>query len=267
MRIIFIGDIFGKIGRRAVAQIVPKWKKQYAPDFILGNNENLAHGVGITARTIQEMLDAGLDGLTGGNHTFRGEGMELLQNPKLPILRPANYPPGLPGRGDMVLVDKNTGNFRLLVVNLIGRVFFRESFDDPFRKIDEILSQYKGEELSGIFVDFHTEASSEQNVMGHYADGRVSAVVGTHTHIGTVDARLLPKGTAFVTDVGGVIAVESILGENIENITRSTLLQRPFVHEPVETGLCTIGAVLVDIDEKTKKANSIIRIDEKITIN
>lgn len=265
MKIIFVGDIFGKIGRRAVAKVLPEWRKKYKPDFVIGNNENLAHGIGITQKTVQEVLEAGFDALTGGNHTFKGEGMTLLEDHKLPLLRPANYPPGLPGRGEMVVESKD-GKLRLLVINLIGRVFFKESFDDPFRVLDSILKKYEGKDLSGILVDFHGEATSETNALGHYADGRVGALVGTHTHIGTVDARLLPQGTAFVTDVGGVIAVESVIGEKKDGIIESLLLQQPFKHEPVEDGLCNVGAVLIELDEKTKKARSIKRIDEQIII-
>lgn len=275
MKVIFIGDIFGKIGRRAITETLPKWRKKYKPDFVIAQNENLAHGVGITCKTVQEVLDAGVDALTGGNHTFKGEGMKLLVDHKLPLLRPANYPPGLPGRGELV-VESQDGKFRLLVVNLIGRVFFHQNFDDPFRKLDEIIGKYhnspppplilKEEKLDGILVDFHTEATSEQNALGHYADGRVSAVVGTHTHVGTVDARLLPEGTAYVTDVGAVVAVDSVIGEKKESIIKSMLTQQPFKHEPVENGLCTIGAVLIDINEKTKLARSIKRIDEQLII-
>ncbi|MDO8505924.1 MAG: TIGR00282 family metallophosphoesterase [bacterium] len=266
MRIIFIGDIFGKIGRNAVSEILPKWRKKYKPDFVIGQNENLAHGIGITKRTLGEMLTAGFDIMTGGNHTFKGDGSELLKNPESRILRPANYPPNLPGSGERIIVDKETGTLRLLVINLIGRVFFHENFDDPFRTLDEILARYKNEKLSGIFVDFHSEATSEANALGHYADGRVSALVGTHTHIGTVDTHVLSGGTAYVTDVGSVSAVDSVIGETKENIIYSMLSQRPFQHEPVETGLCNIGAVLIDIDEKTNKAKSIKRIDEQIVI-
>lgn len=248
-----------------MAQILPKWRKKYKPDFVIAQNENLAHGVGITRKTVQEVLDVGIDVLTGGNHTFKGEGMELLENQALPLLRPANYPPGLPGRGEMV-VESKSGKFRLLVVNLIGRVFFHQNFDDPFRKLDEILKRHESAELAGTLIDFHTEATSEQNALGNYADGRVSAVVGTHTHVGTVDARLLPKGTAYVTDVGAVVAVDSVIGENKENIIQSMLTQQPFKHEPVEIGLCRVGAVLIDINEKTGKARSIKRIDEELTI-
>ncbi len=265
MKIIFIGDIFGKIGRKAVARILPAWRKKYKPDFVIAQNENLAHGVGITRKTVQEILDAGVDAMTGGNHTFKGEGMTLLSERAFPLLRPANYPPGLPGRGDMIVESKD-GKFRLLVINLIGRVFFHQNFDDPFRGLDAILAKHAGEALSGTLIDFHTEATSEQNALGNYADGRVSAVVGTHTHVGTVDARLLPKGTAYVTDVGAVIAVDSIIGENKEGIIQSMLTQQPFKHEPVEIGLCTVGAVLIEIDEKKQKARSIKRIDEQIMI-
>ena len=248
-----------------MAEILPKWRKKYKPDFVIGNNENLAHGSGITEKTLKEVLDVGFDALTGGNHTFKGEGMKLLGDSKLPILRPANYPPGVPGRGDLV-VESQDGKYRLFVINLIGRVFFKENFEDPFRALDEILKKHKNEQFSGILVDFHSEATSEANALGHYSDGRVSSLLGTHTHVGTVDARVLPGGTAYVTDVGGVLAVDSVIGEKKENIIESMLTQQPFKHEPVESGLCNIGAVLIDIDEKTQKARSIKRIDEQILI-
>lgn len=266
MRIIFIGDIFGKIGRRAVAEVLPAWKRKYKPDFVIANNENLAHGIGVTEKTVREVLDAGVDVLTGGNHTFKGEGMKLLERQDLPLLRPANYPPGLPGSGVYTAQSKKTGGPRLLVISLIGRVFFHENFDDPFRALDSILEDQARKKYDGILVDFHSEASSEANAFGNYADGRVSAVLGTHTHIGTVDARVLDGGTAYVTDVGGVIAVDSVIGEEKEGIIKSFLLQRPFEHNPVETGLCRVGAVLVEIDEKTGKAESIKRIDEEVII-
>ena len=264
MKIIFIGDIFGKIGRRALAEIVPRWRKKYKPDVVIGNGENLAHGIGMTETTMRQALEAGLDCLTGGNHSFKAHGAQLLAREDLPLLRPANFPPGTVGRGEMVL-NSPDGKSRLLVLNLIGRVFFQAQYDDPFRKLDEILKKYP-EEVDGILVDFHCEATSEANALGNYADGRVSAVLGTHTSMGTTDTRILPKGTAYVTEVGGVQAVDSILGEEKQGIIRSFLLQQPFKHEPVETGLCQVSAVLVDINEKTKLSRSIKRIDEQIII-
>lgn len=265
MKVIFIGDIVGKIGRKAVAEMVPHWRKKYKADFVIAQNENLAHGIGITEKTVSEVLSAGVDALTGGNHTFKGDGLKLLERGDLPLLRPANYPPGLPGTGELAIKSAN-GEFELLVVNLIGRVFFRENLDDPFRALDEILARHVNQHYSGILVDFHSEATSEANALGRYADGRVSAVMGTHTHIGTVDTLVLPEGTAYVTDVGAVIAVDSVLGEEKSGIIRSFLLQQPFQHNPVEEGLCRIGAVLLDIDEKTGKSKSIKRIDEEIII-
>lgn len=266
MKVVFIGDIFGKIGRRAVAEVLPAWKRKYKPDFVIANNENLAHGIGVTEKTVQEVLASGVDVLTGGNHTFKGEGMKLLDRKDLLLLRPENYPPGLPGSGVYAAQSKRAGGPRLLVINLIGRVFFHENFDDPFRKLDEILREHSKDQYNGILVDFHSEASSEANAFGHYADGRVSAVVGTHTHIGTVDARVLDGGTAFVTDVGGVIAVDSVIGEEKSGIIQAFLTQRPFEHDPVESGLCRVGAVLIEINDQTAKAKSIKRIDEEVVI-
>ncbi|MBI4135597.1 YmdB family metallophosphoesterase [Candidatus Uhrbacteria bacterium] len=266
MKVIFIGDIVGKIGRKAVAKVLPAWKKKYKPDFVIANGENLAHGVGMTEKTVREVLGAGVDMLTGGNHSFKGEGWKLLERGELPLLRPANCPPDVPGEGSRVLQKDGKDGQRLLVINLIGRVFFHQNYDDPFRKFEAILANHAQADYDGVFVDFHTEATSEINALGHFADGRAAAVVGTHTHIGTVDARVLPKGTAFVSDVGAVAAVESILGEEKEGIIRSFLYQIPFEHNPVENGLCHIGAVLIEVDEKTKLAKSIKRIDEQIVI-
>lgn len=266
MKIIFIGDIVGKIGRKAVAEVLPAWRKKYKPDFIIANGENLAHGVGMTEKTVREVLDAGVDLLTGGNHSLKGEGWKMFERGDLPLLRPANFSADVPGAGAQILKKSGKDESRLLTINLIGRVFFAQDYDDPFRKFDEILQKYSAQDYDGVFVDFHTEATSEINALGHFADGRACAVVGTHTHIGTVDARVLPKGTAFVSDVGAVAAQESILGESIEGIIRSFLLQVPFDHNPVETGLCTVGAVLIEVDEKTKLAKSIKRIDEQVTI-
>lgn len=263
MKVILIGDIFGKIGRKAVAEVLPAWKRKYKPDFVIANNDNLAHGKGITERTATEVLDSGIDVLTGGDHTLSAQGMDLLERTSLPILRPANFPPGVPGTGEIVL---KKGDKKLLMISLVGRVFFHEDFDDPFRKLDEILKKHSKKKYTGIVVDFHSEATSEVNALGFYADGRISALVGTHTHIGTVDTRVLDNGTAFVSDIGAVIAVDSVLGENKEGIIHSFLYQQPFKHDPVETGLCNIGAVLVDIDEKTGKAKSIKRIDEEMMI-
>ena len=260
MKVIFIGDLVGKIARQALKEILPEWRKKYAPDFVVVNGENMAHGIGMTNKTVDEVLAAGVDVITSGDHAFDKAEEDNVFAGHPNVLRPANWPPGVPGQGVFLAVNKQKS---LLVVNLIGRVFLRQHFDCPFRKLDEILGEQKS---TPILIDFHAEATSEKNVMGLYADGRVSAVLGTHTHIGTVDTKVLPQGTAFVTDAGMVGAVNSVIGDEKESVLDSILHQTKFKLEPVESGACQIGAVLIEIDEETNKAKSIKRIDEEIYI-
>lgn len=260
MKVIFIGDLVGKIARQALKQILPEWRKKYAPDFVVANGENMAHGIGMTNKTVDEVLAAGVDVITSGDHAFDKAEEENVFAGHTNVLRPANWPPGVPGQGAFLAVNNKKS---LLVVNLIGRVFLRQNFDCPFRKLDEILDEHKP---TAVLIDFHAEATSEKNVLGFYADGRVSAVVGTHTHVGTTDAKILPQGTAFVTDVGMVGAVNSVIGDEKESVLDSILHQTKFKLEPVESGPCQIGAVLIEIDEKTNKAKSIKRIDEELYI-
>lgn len=267
MTIIFIGDLVGKIGRKAIKEILPQWRKKYAPDFVVANGENMAHGIGMTNKTVGEILAAGVDVITSGDHAFDKAEEENVFAGHANVLRPANWPPGVPGQGIFLAVNKQKS---LLVVNLIGRVFLRQHFDCPFRKLDEILEKYSppagGNKSQTILIDFHAEATSEKMAMGWHTDGRVSAVIGTHTHIGTIDAKILPKGTAFVTDVGMVGAADSIIGDEKEGVLDALLHQTKFKLEPVESGPCQIGAVLIEIDEKTGKAKSIKRIDEELYI-
>jgi len=208
-KILFFGDIVGKIGRKAIKKVIGDYKKKYSPDFIIANAENLAHGTGATESTLNEMLEAGINFFTSGNHIWKKkEIISVFEEKRIPLIRPANYPEGAPGQGYQLV---EVGTKKLLVVNLLGRVFMKEDMDCPFRKIDEILKKYSKENLSGIFVDFHAEVTSENVAFGFYVDGRVSAVVGTHTHIPTADNKILPQGTAYVTDVGMVGARDSVL--------------------------------------------------------
>lgn len=264
-RILVFGDIFGKIGRRAIQTVLPEMRKRYKPTYIIANGENVSHGTGVTESSLKELLNAGVDCVTSGNHIFdKKEANQLLGDiENWRLLRPANYPPQVSGSGEFLLVDKK---YSLLVINLMGRIFFRENFDCPFRALDVILSRYRDNRPNGIIVDFHSEASSEASAFGLYADGRVSVVAGTHTHVGTVDTRVLPKGTAYVTDIGMVGAVNSIIGAKQEPIIESFLTQVKPRIEPVETGLCRIGAILVSIEEKTGKAKKIQRVDEEVFI-
>ncbi|PIY96667.1 MAG: TIGR00282 family metallophosphoesterase [Candidatus Kerfeldbacteria bacterium CG_4_10_14_0_8_um_filter_42_10] len=264
LKILFFGDIVGKIGRKAIRLAIPILKKRYGPDLIIANIENLAHGKGITEKTLNEVKESGIDIFTSGNHIFkREEGLDLLANKDSLVIRPANYPEGTAGYGEKLV---EIGTKKLLVINLIGRVFFEEDFDSPFKKLDEILETHTKDDLSGIIIDFHAEATSEKVALGWYADGRVSAVLGTHTHIPTADAKILPKGTAYITDIGMVGPKESVLGVKKEIIIEKFLKDLPIIFDIPEEGIVQINAVLITIDTKTKKAKKIELIDQEISI-
>ncbi len=256
LTILFIGDIVGRIGRSAVAATLPGYIKRHRPDLVIANVENLAHGVGVTRKTLDEIKAAGVQCFTSGNHVWRkDEALTLLQDPDLPLLRPANYPAGVPGRGDLVV---EIGVHRLAVVNLQGRVFMNEDLDDPFRAFDVICKKYSGEKLSGLIVDFHAEATSEKVAFGWYLDGRASAVLGTHTHVATADAVIRPQGTAYITDVGMVGATDSVIGVVKEPIINQAFIrQLPAQHDMPEAGETVVNAVVVKIDPATSQAKSI----------
>src|SRR4030042_4124579 len=225
MKVLFFGDIVGKPGRSAIKKVLPELKKQYDPDLILANGENLAHGKGISGDSVKEMADAGIDLLTLGNHAFAKKGtMDILEEKKLPILRPANWAPEIAGKGFFQI---NIRSKKILLANLIGRVFMQQQFDNPFVCVKEILEDYSlkkesgKEKVSAIIMYWHAEATSEKMAMGWYLDGKVSAVVGTHTHIGTDDARVLPGGTAYVSDVGMGGVENSVLGVDKDIIIKS----------------------------------------------
>lgn len=253
MRVLMIGDVVGRPGRRAVREFLPGLCHNYGIGLVIANGENSAGGIGITPDTAKELFDCGVDVITTGNHVWAKKEIIPHLNGEVPILRPLNFPPGAPGRG--FLEAKG-----VLVVNLIGRVFIG-GFDCPFRAMDCLLSEIKTEPKV-IIVDFHAEATSEKVAMGRYLDGRVSAVLGTHTHIGTVDACIFPKGTAYVTDVGMVGPVDSVIGVDAESAIRSFLTGMPhrfFMGE----GSAIFDAVLVEVDEATGRAISIKRIHMK----
>jgi metallophosphoesterase (TIGR00282 family) len=264
MTILFFGDIVGKIGRKAVAKIIPAWKKKHKADLIIANGENLAHGIGMTEKTVREVFGAGIDFLTGGNHSLKREADFHIWDKELfgsKMVRPANIPDG-PGEGVKILnVKKN----KLMIINLMGRVFFKTEYSDPFKMIDEILKD-KPKNVRCVLLDFHAEATSEKNALGWYLDGRASAVIGTHTHIPTCDAKILPDGTGYITDVGMVGEKDSILGVNKDVIVESFLKETGFKHEIAENGEAVVSAALIKIDEKTGKAKSIKRLEEIVRV-
>jgi len=258
------GDVSGKIGRRAVAKILPELKKKFDPDFVLANAENIAHGIGITEKTLAEMTEAGVDFFTSGDHVLdKREAAEILEKKEPILIRPANYPPKVPGSGARLL---EIGTKKVLVINLLGRVFMKNQYDCPFRAADEILGEYKNENLSAIIVDFHAEATSEKNGLAQYLDGRASAVLGTHTHVGTDDWQILPGGTAYLTDIGMVGAKDSILGVKKEGIIKTFLTQISETHEIPEEGTCLVNAVYLEINPKTAKAVKIKKIKEEVEV-
>lgn len=262
MNILFFGDIFGRPGRESVIKALPDLKKKYDAHLTIANAENLAHGKGFTLDNIDELQKAGIDFFTTGNHVWRDKtAVSRLNDKAFPVLRPANFPEGVgvPGRGYQI-VETNMMK-RVLVVNLMGRVFIKEHLDDPFRVMDKILQETAHEHLSAIFVDFHAEATSEKTALGHYLDGRVSAFVGTHTHVATKDAHILSGGTAYISDVGMCGPYDSCIGVDKRLVIQHFLTQMPITHE-VADGTIVINAVLVQIDDTTKKAISIEHIQE-----
>lgn len=260
MRILFIGDIFGRPGRNIVKDRLAKLVKELAADLIIANGENAAAGFGITPPLAEEFFDLGIDVITTGNHVWdKREMLEYFQmangNPHSParrLLRPANYPAGLPGWG---VYEGKKKNVPYAVINLQGRVFMSPN-DDPFRVADELL---KGIDAKIIFVDMHAEATSEKVSLGWYLDGRVTAVVGTHTHIPTADERVLPQGTAYITDVGMTGPYDSVIGINKEQIIARFLNNLPMRFEPA-TGDVRLCAVVVDCDDVTGRAKKIERL-------
>jgi len=246
--ILAIGDIVGSPGRRAVSQLLPSLRQQYGADLVIANGENAAGGLGLTLATAKELFDAGVDVLTSGNHIWVHKEIIPYLDGEMPILRPLNYPPGVPGKGHIAIG-------RIAVVNLMGRTFMGD-VDCPFRAMDRLLTEL---EQPIIIVDFHAEATSEKVALGRYLDGRVSAVLGTHTHVGTIDAQLLPHGTAYVTDIGMTGPLDSVIGDDAEAVIQRFLTSMPH-HLSVGKGKAALNAILVRVADDTGRALSIDRI-------
>jgi hypothetical protein len=257
MLILAIGDIIGKPGRKAIVELLPELRREYSLDLVIANAENLAGGLGVTPATAEELFEAGVDILTSGNHIWAQKEIIPYLDSDMPVLRPLNYPPDVPGRGFII---KN----RVMVVNLIGRTYMN-NFDCPFRAMDKVLAEVKGK-LSAIIVDFHAEATSEKIALGRYLDGRVSAVLGTHTHVGTIDSLLLPKGTAYVTDIGMTGPIDSVIGDDVQSVLHHFLTMLPHRLSVSKGGKITFNAIMVNIDESNSKAIAIDRIRREIEL-
>jgi metallophosphoesterase (TIGR00282 family) len=249
-----VGDVIGRPGRRAARALLPGLRQEYAIDLIIANGENAAGGIGITTQTADELFESDVDVITSGNHIWAQREIIPTLDSSPAILRPLNYPQGVPGHGYFIKGEA-------MVVNLIGRTFIG-NFDCPFRAIDQLLEDLADKKPPVIIVDFHAEATSEKVAMGWYLDGRVSAVLGTHTHVGTVDARLLPKGTAHITDVGMTGPLDSVIGDDIDSVLTRFLTQLPY-RISVGKGSVILNSVLVEIEETTGRAKHIKRIDRE----
>jgi metallophosphoesterase (TIGR00282 family) len=259
VRILFVGDVVGNAGRRALHEALEKTIDQRKVDFTVVNIENAAGGFGLTREIYDELKKLSIDVFSSGNHIWDKKDfvreLDVLED----VLRPANYPPGNPGRG--VVIKRTAADVPVAVVNLQGQVFMT-NIDSPFRVADEILPALR-KEAKVIFVDFHAEATSEKGALGWYLDGRVSAVIGTHTHVPTADETIRPGGTAFLTDVGLTGAYEGVIGFNKDRVIEKFLAQTPRSFEPAKKDV-RLSSVIVDIDEETGKATAIERYQVKV---
>lgn len=250
-KILFIGDVFGKPGRLCLKKVLPELKKELSPDVIIANGENIASGMGINEKKYLELLETGIDALTLGNHSWHNKEFLKEIDRCTHVIRPGNYPPGTPGAEKLIV--KGVG-----IINMLGRVFMKEA-DCPFRTADRLIEELK-KETKIIIADFHAEATSEKYAMGWHLDGRATAVVGTHTHVQTADERILPNGTAYISDAGMVGAYNSVIGVEIAPIVEKFLTLIPRRFEPAKTGPWVFNAVLISADETTGKAAEIRRI-------
>ncbi len=262
MKLLFIGDIVGKPGRRAVKQLLPPLRLRHSIDMIIANCENAAGGFGVTRDVIDELFDQSIDVLTSGNHIWDKKEVTDFIDDYPRLLRPANYPEGTPGRGSVV-TDSRESNTSMAVLNLEGRIFMRP-LDCPFKaalKETAVLSRT----APVIIVDMHAEATSEKQALAWYLDGKVSAFIGTHTHVQTADERILPGGTAYITDAGMTGAFDSVLGVRKELALERFLTARPNKFE-VARGDVRLQGVVIDIDEESGRSRSITRVNEPLAV-
>ena len=257
MKILLLGDVVGKPGRQVLKELLPGLREEFELDFVIANAENAAGGSGITSAVAQQLFSFGIDALTSGDHVFRKKDIFSIIDNESRLLRPANFPSSAPGRGAAVFTTKSGQSFGL--INILGRVFM-EARECPFRVVKEEIDKLKTKVM---LVDFHAEATSEKVAMGWYLDGLVSAVLGTHTHIQTADEKILPAGTAYITDVGMTGSQYSVIGRRIDDVlTRfTTQIDRRFevADQDVE-----LQAVLLEIDQASGKAESITRLKRKL---
>lgn len=260
IKVLAIGDTVGEPGRTILSKWIPRLREEERLDFVVVNGENIAGGSGLTPQTSRELFKSGVDCIMSGDHIWdKKEILEIIDQDKR-ILRPLNYPDGVPGRGAVVLTTQK--GVPIGVVNVIGRVFMREHFDCPFKASDGAVARLR-KETPVILVDIHAEATSEKIALGWHLDGKVSAIFGTHTHVQTADEKVLPKGTAYITDLGMTGSYDSVLGRDVQQVLGRFLTQMPRRFE-VATDNVQLHGALFEIDEETGRAVSVRRIQKKL---
>jgi len=258
MKVLFIGDIVGKLGRNATKTLLPAVVTKYKVDFVIANGENAAGGFGITDKIASEIFSYGVHVITTGNHVWDKKEFFPQISKEDRVLRPLNYPPGVPGYGSLLYALQN--GIKVAVINLSGRVFM-SNIDCPFRTGKKEVERLRND-TNIIIIDFHAEATSEKIAFGYYMDGKVSAVVGTHTHVQTADEKILPEGTAYITDVGMTGPYESVIGIEKEQIIQRFLTNMPMRFETAK-GEGVFSALIAEIDEETGKSNAVQRLQLK----
>lgn len=258
MRVLMVGDVVGRSGRYFFTEQTSELRQQKKIDMVIVNGENAAHGKGLTPNIFAELISGGADVVTTGNHIWDNSSVLQIIDTEPFLLRPANYPEGAPGKGFCIYP---VGKKKVGIINMSGRTFMQPPMDCPFRLGDKIL-KFIEKDCDIILIDFHAEATSEKLALANYFDGRVTAVVGTHTHVQTADEKILPNGTAYITDLGMVGAENSILGMTVEPVIKRFVTGRPSKFEVAE-GAAVYCALLIDIDDKTNKAVNVKRIRVK----
>lgn len=266
-RVLIFGDVVGALGREGLVKALSTLREKYSPDFIVANVENLAHGAGVTLKTLNELTMAGVDAFTGGNHSWDNPlGAPLFEDAewgnKLAV--PTNYG-GAKGGKNAILVEKN--GVRILIANVMGQLFTHPNTSSPFTALDNILTSHAKDNANVVLVDIHGEATSEKEAFGHYADGNVTAVVGTHTHIPTNDHKILPGGTAYVTDLGRCGAYDSVLGFEKTSAVRRYLAQSSGNYDLPKKGACEVNGIALTVDLDTGLAAQVDRIREIVDIS
>lgn len=259
MRILFIGDVVAGAGRDCVKRLLPALREEHRIDLTIANGENAAGGLGATPQVIRELLQSGVQVITMGNHTWRKKELLPEIDSLTQVIRPANYPAGVPGRGSLVFTLPD--GRKAAIVNLIGRVYM-EAFDDPFVVGAHVCGELRAQ-TPVVFVDFHAEATAEKAAMAWHLDGKCSAIVGTHTHVQTADERIMPRGTAFITDVGMTGPHDSVIGLDAAESIRKFMTGLPGKHTVAE-GRPALNGVVIDIDDVTGKSNSIVRVYKEL---